>query len=171
MNGHRCAICNDTGTFRPSMTDTWVKCPMCKPSAPHESAGIAPARAPDSEPLFGGHVLSASAAKELEARVGLAAPVRGRQAPPLGVSQEDLDQVVAELGALDWRGGVLDPNAKRDPFTLTDDEPEQPSWQRRHDDIDPEKRAFWNGAAWGWAVGVVMTAAAVAWRDYGTLLP
>lgn len=148
MNGHRCAICNDTGTFRPSMTDTWVKCPMCKPSAPHESAGIAPARAP-----------------------GLAAPVRGRQVPPLGVSQEDLDQVVGELGAFDWRGGVLDPNAKRDPFTLTDDEPEQPSWQRRHDDVCPIKRARWEGIVFGIAVGMLLMAAAVAWRDYGTLLP
>jgi hypothetical protein len=76
---------------------------------------------------------------------GLAAPMRGRQVPPLG--PQEIDRLIA--------------TQERDgPIAMDDD----PSWHRRHDDIDPEKRAFWAGATWGWCVGVVMTAAAVAWR-------
>lgn len=142
MNGHRCAICFDQGRFKSTHNGEWVDCPRC-----FESGDIAPARAP-----------------------GLAAPVRGRQVPPLGpLSTAHIDAILGR-----WQGEPSRPSdtPARDPFSLVDDdEPEQPSWQRRHDDVCPIKRARWEGGVLGLAIGMLLMAAAVAWRDYGTLLP
>jgi hypothetical protein len=43
------------------------------------------------------------------------------------------------------------------PFTGRQDEATDSGDRTRSSDIDPCKRAFWYGAVWGWAVGVLST--------------
>lgn len=195
MNGARCPLCQDRGRYPSNQVlGVMVDCPRCK-RPPTKSADIARPRAPHTaapthrcgicgtvgvpDPVVGCTRCGWDEMQPLESGDIVRAPARVDR---LIATQERATLHKPEHGGRPRWTPSKPPHGARlvgvgdappPPFVLLDeddDDPDAPR-RRRHDDIDPIKRARWEGRAQGWAIGVLMTAAAVAWRTYGTLLP